>query len=192
MMKKRTAVNLKLAGLFIILSFAAKSQLLDSTLSVYANKYQQERTYLHYDKATYAPGETIWFKAYLMEGIFPAEGSKTLYVDWVDDKGGLLYHTSSPILQGGVTNGQFDVPENYSGSFIHVRAYTKWMLNFDTAFLYRKNIRIISRNSGIASSMPAVVPSLQFFPEGGDMVMGIKNKIAFKANDQWGRPVMWH
>ena len=189
MMKKRTALNFKLAGLFIILSFAAKSQLLDSTLSVYANKYQQERTYLHYDKATYAPGETIWFKAYLMEGIFPAEGSKTLYVDWVDDKGGLLYHTSSPILQGGVTNGQFDVPENYSGSFIHVRAYTKWMLNFDTAFLYRKNIRIISRNSGIASSMPAVVPSLQFFPEGGDMVMGIKNKIAFKANDQWGRPV---
>ena len=110
-MKQRIAPNLSLlVPLLIIFSFSAQAQVLDSTLAVYSTKYQQERTYLHYDKSTYAPGETIWFKAYLMEGIFPAEGSKTLYVDWVDDKGGLLYHTSSPIFEGGITNGQFDVP----------------------------------------------------------------------------------
>lgn len=189
-MKQRIAPNLSLlVPLLIIFSFSAQAQVLDSTLAVYSTKYQQERTYLHYDKSTYAPGETIWFKAYLMEGIFPAEGSKTLYVDWVDDKGGLLYHTSSPIFEGGITNGQFDVPGNYNGAFIHVRAYTKWMLNFDTAFLYRKNIRIISKNFNSTPALPAITPSLQFFPEGGDMVAGIKNKIAFKANDQWGRPV---
>ena len=190
-MKQRITQNIfRLAVLLSIFSFSsAKAQVLDSTLAIYSAKYQQERTYLHYDKAAYTPGETIWFKAYLMEGIFPADGSKTFYVDWVDDKGGLLYHTSSPILQGGVTNGQFDIPENYTGAFIHARAYTKWMLNFDTAFLYRKNIRIISKNSSTTSVLPAVIPSLQFFPEGGDLVTGIKNKIAFKATDQWGRPI---
>ncbi len=190
-MKKRISQNLlPLAGLHLIFSFTAvKAQVLDSTLAVYSAKYQQERTYLHYDKAAYTPGETIWFKAYLMEGIFPVEGSKTFYVDWVDDKGSLLYHTSSPIVTGGVTNGQFDIPENYAGNFIHVRAYTKWMLNFDTSFLYSKNIRIIPKNSAPSSVLPAVMPSLQFFPEGGDLVAGIKNKIAFKANDQWGRPI---
>src|SRR5215208_1549113 len=164
-MKKRTVLSLqRFAGLMIFFSFsAAKAQVLDSTLAVYSTKYQQERTYLHYDKAAYTPGETIWFKAYLMEGIFPADGSKTFYVDWVDEKGGLLYHTSSPITEGGVTNGQFDVPENYTGSFIHVRAYTKWMLNFDTAFLYKKNIRIFSKNPASKPVKSTIIPSLQFF-----------------------------
>jgi hypothetical protein len=188
-MKKQTALYSRLIILLTFFSFFAQAQVLDSTLAIYSSKYQQERTYLHYDKTAYVPGETIWFKAYLMDGIFPAEGSKTFYVDWVDDKGGLLHHTSSPIFEGGITHGQFDIPENYSGAFIHVRAYTKWMLNFDTAFLYSKNIRIISKNSTPATTLPVVTTILQFFPEGGDMIAGIKNKIAFKANDQWGRPV---
>jgi hypothetical protein len=164
------------------------AQVLDSTLATYGNSYQPERTYLHYDKSAYAPGETIWFKAYIMEGMSAAAESKTFYVDWVDDKGNLLYHTSSPIVSGGITHGQFDVPETYKGSFIHVRAYTKWMLNFDTSFLYRKNIRIIQKENA-PSILPAISASLQFFPEGGDMIDGIRNKIAFKAQDQWGRPV---
>ena len=50
--------------------FYAVAQNIDSTIAIYANEYGQERTYLHYDKSTYVPGETIWFKAYLMEGIF--------------------------------------------------------------------------------------------------------------------------
>ena len=138
-MKKRIA-SILFALLCLFLTFFASAQVLDSTLAVYGTKYQQERAYLHYDKAAYVPGETIWFKAYLMEGIYPAERSKTFYVDWVDEKGNLLYHTSAPIVDGGITNGQYDIPATYTGSFIHVRAYTKWMLNFDTAFLYQKNI----------------------------------------------------
>jgi hypothetical protein len=186
-MKKRTVSIVFILSCFLA-SFSLSAQVLDSTLAVYGTKYQQERTYLHYDKAAYVPGETIWFKAYIMEGLFAAEGSKTLYVDWVDEKGGLLYHTSSPIVDGGVTNGQFDVPATYKGHFIHVRAYTKWMLNFDTAFIYKKNIRVIQKG-GLPSALPTATASLQFFPEGGDMISGIRNKVAFKAQDQWGKPV---
>lgn len=186
-MKERIA-HILFALLYLSLSLFSGAQTLDSTFAVYSTKYQQERTYVHYDKTAYVPGETIWFKAYLMEGIYPAEGSKTFYMDWVDEKGNLLYHTSAPIINGGITNGQYDIPETYKGSFIHVRAYTKWMLNFDTNFIYRKNIRIIQKNNSPAVP-PTIVASLQFFPEGGDMVNGLKNKIAFKATDQWGRPV---
>ena len=120
------------------------AQNIDSVIERYANNYAQERTYLQYDKSTYVPGETVWFKAYLMEGMYPAErGSKTFYTDWTDDKGNVLSHLVSPV-QEATTNGQFDIPANYSGKFIHVKAYTKWMLNFDTAFLYEKDILILS------------------------------------------------
>jgi hypothetical protein len=170
---------------FICLYTAAQS--IDNTIARYADEFAQERAYIQYDKSTYIPGETIWFKAYLMEGLYPAEESKTFYIDWTDDKGNLLSHTVSP-LQWSTTNGQFDIPADYKGKYIHVKAYTRWMLNFDSAFVYEKDLIVLSRNTtSIAKNV--ITPELTFFPEGGDAIEGLNNKIAFKANDQWGKPV---
>ena len=174
--------------IFIQVSFSATAQNIDSTLSKYATQYGQERTYIQYDKSAYIPGETIWFKAYLMKGNLPAEESKTFYTDWTDDNGKLLLHSVSPLVDA-TSNSQFDIPADYTGKFIHVRAYTRWMLNFDSAFLYEKDIRIISKNNNVPAAKIPVTPMIQFFPEGGDVVAGVTNKIAFKANDQWGKPV---
>ena len=174
--------------LFIFSCAYAKAQNIDSTIAIYSNQYAQERTYLHYDKSAYAAGETIWFKVYMMQGIYPADESKTFYTDWTDDKGNLLSHNVSPIA-GATTNGQFDIPANYLGQYIHVKAYTRWMLNFDSAFLYNKDIRILNKNTSSFATKNTIVPVLEFFPEGGDVIAGVVNKIAFKANDQWGRPL---
>ncbi len=163
------------------------AQRIDSVLSIYANVFQPERAYLQFDKPAYSPGETIWFKAYLMQGIYPAGASKNFYVDWTDDDGNILYHTTTPIIEASA-RGQFEIPSNFSGTTIHVRAYTSWMLNFDSAFLYNKNIHIIQKSS-TQNNLPTIISSIQFFPEGGDAIEGLKNKIAFKANDQFGRPV---
>jgi hypothetical protein len=169
------------------LSVAGRAQNIDSTLAVYADQYPHERAYLHYDKAAYAPGETIWFKAYLMEDIFPADESKTFYIDWFDDHGVLLSHTVCPLVDAS-TYGQFDIPAAYKGNYIHVKAYTRWMLNFDSAFLYEKDIRVIAQNPAVAPKV-AIMPTLRFFPEGGDAVAGIPNRLAFMVTDQWGKPV---
>ncbi|MEP6628695.1 MAG: hypothetical protein ABJA32_11960, partial [Ginsengibacter sp.] len=173
---------------FLLFSFlGASAQNIDAAIARYANEFGQERMYLHLDKSSYAPGETVWFKAYLMKAIFPSEDSKTIYVDWTDDKGNLLLHGVSPV-QEAITFGQFDLPQNYQGKFIHVKAYTKWMLNFDSSFLYNKDIRILQNSKGPAAKIQ-IVPEIAFFPEGGDVITGVVNKIAFKANDQFGRPI---
>jgi len=183
---RRFSISL-LAVFFTFLHTAAQN--IDSTIARYATDFAQERMYLQYDKSTYVPGETVWFKAYLMEGIYPAEVSKTLYTDWTDDKGNLLAHLLSP-MQSATTNGQFEIPADYSGKYIHVKAYTKWMLNFDSTFLYEKDILVLSRNTlGTGAKYVIQPPTLTFFPEGGDAIEGVNNKIAFKVNDQWGRPI---
>jgi hypothetical protein len=178
--------------LFLALStfvfLCAKTQSLDSTLSKLSTNYQPEKVYLQYDKSSYYAGETIWFKAYLMDGLLPASESKNLYVDWIADNGTVLSHTVSPVIDGG-TNGQFEVPAEYNSNFIHVRAYTRWMLNFDTAFLYSKDIHILPKDPVTTKNTISIVPSIQFFPEGGDIAAGVNNRIAFKANDQYGRPI---
>jgi hypothetical protein len=175
-------------SVFFLSILFAGAQNIENNLQIYANNFTQERIYLHYDKSTYAPSETIWFKAYLMQTIFPVDGSKTVYIDWTDENGKLLLHSVSPI-QDGSAFGQFEIPGSYAGQYIHVKAYTKWMLNFDSAFLYNKDIRILSDSNSSPVSKNIIKPELAFFPEGGDVIAGVTNKIAFKANDQYGRPI---
>jgi hypothetical protein len=166
----------------------AQSPHLDSTLLKISKEYLPERAYLHYDKSSYLPGETIWYKAYIMQSLFPAHGSKTFYIDWVAENGELLAHNASPVIEG-LSNGQFEIPANYKGEVLHVRAYTKWMLNFDSALVYQKTIQVISKNPQLKKQvLPQAIPQLQFFPEGGELVAGVSNRLAFKANDQWGKP----
>ncbi|MET0635990.1 MAG: hypothetical protein ABWZ25_08165 [Chitinophagaceae bacterium] len=177
-----------LAGLFLLFSGNIFSQNIEANIAIYAEKFPQEKAYIHYDKSTYTPGETIWFKVYLMEGINAANASKNFYIDWTDEAGNLVYRTTSPLVNA-MSGGQFDIPSTYTGRFLHVKGYTKWMLNFDTAFIYRKDIRILGNTTSSNQFKNTVSPTLQFFPEGGDAVAGLVNKIAFKSNDQWGRPV---
>ena len=172
----------------LLSALASRAQLLDDILVEYSDRFAPEKAWLHLDKSSYTPGETVWFKAYVLEDIFPAVKSKTIYIDWIGSEGTVLMHTVSPVVDGN-TNGQFEIPETYKGDFIHVRAYTKWMLNFDTAFLYNRNIRVLQNKPVAASKKTAPAVSLQLFPEGGDLVAGVINRIAFKAQDQWGVPV---
>jgi len=89
------------------------------------------------------------------------------------------------------TAGSFDLPKVISSRHLHLRAYTTWMTNFDTAFYYERDIRIYDEKLDSAGTV-TVVPreaKMQFFPEGGDLVAGVENAVAFKANDQFGLPV---
>ncbi len=184
---KKPVFNYTVAAFVLMFSLNSNAQTIDSLLNNYTADYKQERLYLHYDKSSYTPGDTIWFKAYLMTELFPSEDSKTIYVDWLDEKGAVLEHTVAPVLEAS-SNGQFAVPEKYSGSTIYVKAYTRWMLNFDSSFLYNKQLSVLSKTPAPATQKNEPVVSVQFLPEGGDAVAGLKNKIAFKATDQWGQP----
>mgnify|MGYP003599346339 CR=1 FL=1 len=184
--------NIRIA-FFLLIGFLCAAQKISAQdivtkIENFAEKFRPERAYIHYDKHTYTPGETIWFKAYVMSELLPAYDSKTFYIDWLDDKGNILHHTLSPLVNA-VTNGQFELPATYKGRTLTVRAYTRWMLNFDTALIYNKTIPIIIKDPLSNPQKITIVPNLQFFAEGGDAIIGVSNKIAFKATDQWGRPI---
>ncbi len=180
-----------------------KAQRIDSTLSLYANEFEQEKIHIHFDKGIYNNGETIWFKAYLLAGFDPSVYSKIFYLDWYDEKGSLIKHTIYPIFESS-TRGQYDIPANYTGKFLRLKAYTKWMLNFDTGFIYSKDIRIdhpikgFSKNSSMGSdnqknnSTKTIQTSktrIHFFPEGGDLINNVESRIAFLIENEFGMGV---
>jgi len=163
------------------------AQKIDSVLNIYRDRFQQEKVHLHFDKSVYNKGETIWYKAYVMAGSDLSDYSKNFYVDWFDGSGKLLKHSMAPMFESSA-KGQFEIPANYDGQSLHVRAYTQWMLNFDSSFLFNKDI-LVWQEKSVKGAIISPLITLQFFPEGGDLLAQINTRVAFKAVNQFGKPV---
>ena len=187
-MKIKTVLPFLVA--FEFLFNAAFSQKIDSMMEVYAKVFPQEKAHLHFDKDVYRKGETIWYKVYLMLDGQQSYQSKNFFADWYDDNGKLLLHTVAPIYQSS-TRGQFEIPADYSGNSIHLKAYTKWMLNFDSSFVFERNIKIEQSVPPSSKSKNREKPAttIHFFPEGGDCIDGVESKMAFLVANQYGKPV---
>lgn len=192
-MKQVKLRHLLAVVLSVFLAGAVNAQVIDSALIKLDTEYPQEKIYVQFDKGAYTPGETIWLKAYIMVGSTITHISKNMYTELIDGSGKVLERRISPIALGGAA-AAFDLPASLKDSLIYVRAYTRWMLNFDSAFLYTKPIPILQPESKeTAAAKPAATNApqyfLEFFPEGGDLVQGIESRVAFKATDKRGLPI---
>ncbi|MEO7263494.1 MAG: hypothetical protein ABIW38_01215 [Ferruginibacter sp.] len=170
-----------------LLSFIAQAQSVENTINLYGQNYRQEKIHIHFDKEVYLPGETIWFKAYIFEEEQPSERSTNFYAALYDEQGKLVQQQLSPIFHS-VTDGHFEIPDSLQSKQLICRAYTSWMLNFDSTFLFTKSIKLINKNAKEADEKSVNTVSLQLLPEGGNIIEDTRNTIAFKANYPNGLP----
>jgi len=171
-----------------IFTFQSKAQVFDSLLNIYEEQFPHEKIHIHFDRTMYNTGETIFYKLYVLSGMEWTSVSKNVYVNWYDNNGYYIKQTAAPLFQSSA-KGSFEVPANYKGDFLRVKAYTRWMLNDDSVFLYEKNIPI---NDGVvfkSKLIPTIKTRVDIFPEGGSLVEGLLSKLAFKATNNYGTPV---
>ncbi|MGY3053938.1 hypothetical protein ACVWYG_002140 [Pedobacter sp. UYEF25] len=111
--------------------------------SKYLSSYPEEKIYLHFDKPYYAVADTVWFKAYVTENLnLLSKLSRILYVDVINQKDSLIQTLKLP-LADGMTEGSFPLDQvNYAQGNYHLRAYTKWMLNFENPAFFNKTFYV--------------------------------------------------
>jgi len=163
---------------------------LAAKLEKWLKNYPTEKLYLHTDKSAYIAGETIWYKAYLTLDNAPTYLSKIIYVEVVDDKGKVVDKQMRPLVNGS-THGDIAIDRNLPTGNYSVNAYSLWMLNFES-FIFRKNIRIYNADYKAKAGNGKVAQtdfSLQFFPEGGDLVEGLKTTVALYSVNNQGLPI---
>lgn len=113
-------------------------KLTDSVLA----KYKLEKVYLHLDKHYYAAGQTIWFKAYVIDGAGqPSVLSRVLYTELIDENNRITQNLRLP-LTSGLASGDFQLPDTLEEGNYRIRAYTRWMRNFGEEQYYDRLIRI--------------------------------------------------
>jgi hypothetical protein len=169
---------------------AVLGQPVRDSLQAYFQRYQtratQEKLFVHLDKNFYLAGETIWFKAYDVDGCSnkPLAISGIAYVEILDKD-------QKPILQekleltGGKGNGSIKLPSSVPSGHYLFRAYTSWMKNFNADFYFCQQLTILNTIRDVSSAGPAAQKAydIRFFPEGGNLVNGLPSVVAFKAVD---------
>ena len=174
--------------IFLLSAFHLAAQKIDSALNIISTRFQPEKVYIHYDKDYYVAGESIWFKAYLYSDGKPSGISNNFYVQLTDSKGNIVSSKKYPVF-GAVAKGNIDIPDSLPQGNYYIRALTPDMLNYEEAFIYKKNLFIFKP---VASAIKEIASlqnvSVKFFPESGHLVDGILTVVGFKATDQWGTP----
>lgn len=163
---------------------------LQAALTVYKNAVAQEKVFLHTDKTFYLASETVWFKAYVVKADShkPMDLSKVLYTELLDEKSKPVLQTMID-LQKGFGDGSFLLPSSLPSGMYTLRAYTAWMKNFDEAFYFQQPLQVVNttRRPDWNSLQKKKTHSIQFFPEGGNMVEGLPTKLGFQLVDQYGQ-----
>ena len=150
----------------------------------------QEKTYVQTDRDMYAAGETIWFKAYATLNEKPTILSKVIYTELVNAEGTLLDKKMLK-LKDGTCNGSMEIKNILPAGDYYLRCYTLWMLNFPS-FIFEKKIRIINNTKtekSVNRSTVTPAASVSFLPEGGNLIIGLNSRVAFKATDEKGNPL---
>ena len=174
--------------------------------------YPQEKVYLHFDNTGYFKGETIWFKAYVTRADKgkSTDISRVLYVELVTPNGEVVQKRTLQIDEAGQTHGELKLDSIYTTGFYEVRAYTRYMTNwghtgiFSRVFpvfkspkaegdysnptidriTYKKRLPNYRSGGGNEEKINA-----EFYPEGGNLVCGLKSRVAFTLTDKDGLPL---
>lgn len=102
-----------------------------------------EKLYLVTDKPHYSAGDDIYFSAYLLNpALFtPSVESAFLYVELISADGRLIYRLKV-LGEEGRFHNKMPLSTKLNAGRYTLRAYTKWMSNFDKDFLFSKVIEI--------------------------------------------------
>jgi TonB-dependent SusC/RagA subfamily outer membrane receptor len=158
-----------------------------------------EKIHIQLDKPYYTLGDTLWMKGYVVnENNELSNLSKVLYADLVDSRDSVKMQLKLQLVQG-LGWGAMNLSDSLlNGGNYHIRAYTNRMRGFGEEYFFDKPVHITNVRepfAGVKASAKLVfdksgnmVPviqkdsvSVQFFPEGGELVNGLPSKVAFKA-----------
>lgn len=162
---------------------------LASQLQHYTDSTIRTNIYISTSKGVYESGEDLWFKAYSLDAqqhtlYLP---DKTLYVQLVKEENDSIVWKEKYHINNGISSGHV-----YLDAALPAGNYSLIAYSAHASFHASRRIRIVKDIVAVAkSSSPIQQPGkIQFdlLPEGGYLVAGLMNNVAFKAVDDNGLP----
>ncbi len=178
--------------------FLMISGLYAQNIETWVKSYEKvpvEKIYLHTDRELYSTGDTIWLKTYVTDSrsgrLIP--GSENVYLQLTGENG-------EPVLElklmsiNGQAPGQIPIPDTLQQGNYILSAFTDYLMNFGNESFFYKTVTVLEPSGSLRGVMlrkpenPVArrIADVAFLPEGGELLEGISNLIAFKAIDESG------
>ena len=95
-------------------------------LDTQRNIFPQEKLHLHLDKSIYIPGDTIWFKAYLVDAAYhlPTSNSRYVYTELINQEDSIISRVMIRPDSLSILHGYLPVATNMISGDYNIRAYT--------------------------------------------------------------------
>lgn len=149
---------------------------------------KNEKVFVQLEKSVYISGEAIDYKAYIIKNnnLKQSSGSKVIYFEIINYNNTPVLSWRANVINGNVS-GTIGLPDTISGGIYTLRAFTNWMKNSPPLFYYSTNIIITKINEKNLTNKLIFNPNIpnaeiEFFPEGGNLIENIENKIGYKIN----------
>ncbi|MBR9913698.1 MAG: TonB-dependent receptor plug domain-containing protein, partial [Algicola sp.] len=143
-----------------------------------------EKIYTQTDRSFYFPGETIWFKSYVvLEDNSVSNISDIVNAQLISPKGAVI-KTLKLAMKDGYVYGNFHVNDDWLGGQYTLKVFTNWMRNFGDEHLFTKKLTI----QKIVN--PNLLLKLKFEKEG----YGINSEVFanFEVKDLKNQPLSNH
>ena len=195
----RTCKNLGvslLLSLFFLTASGQSQPHIARDLEVIRAALPQDHPYMLFSKGIYETGEDMWFKAWLLDRslLTLSNRSRTLFLRIYDSTDSLVWNEKYPI-SGGRAEGHVFIGEKWNTGEYRVEGYTQSSFYADsTEAVFPQKIWVVDRidkqePQDTRTGLQKDNIRLGLYPEGGYLVQGIKNYVAFKATDNQGVPV---
>lgn len=158
----------------------------------------RDQLFVHLDRNSYKPGDTIFFQAYVRDkftGNFDSK-SASLYALLTNEKRTVV-DSSRHKIGFSTASGWIPIPVNAELGKYHFAAFTSQMQNGDPVEAFQQDFYVKGMNSKSLSisregNQPSIDPyvELKFLPEGGTFVEGVRQRIGFNATNRAGEPVV--
>ena len=155
----------------------------------------QERVLLHIDHTTIDKNRPLFFKGYVLTGPnrVRATLSKVLKVDLLQKRDSAVVATQYHKIKNGMTEGSVALPDKLVPGRYILRAYTRWMENYGPDTYFTQELSIPSGKEGSGRDIGQNEPTfnlldhqVRFYPEGGQLVAGLENRLLIKAVNNEG------
>lgn len=162
---------------------------------IYHEQIPTEKVYIHTSREVLTLGDTLYLSTYVLNGMDhkPTALSGMLHVYLISPEDKIIHSLRLKIDSLGRSHGAFTLSDSLNAGIYTLRGYTNYQLNYDEDYLFSKDIKLLPRLEfqNVTEENTDRIPqvTLKFFPEGGELIAGNTNFIAFKAVDQHGQPI---
>jgi hypothetical protein len=187
-----TGLILLLLKISVVYGQAFESDTLLNRFNSFRKNHLQEKIFVHTDKDNYLTGEILWYKIYDVDASFhkPVGLSAVAYLELTDNNNKRVLIEKSG-LKNGFGDGAIFLSQNIASGNYKLRVYTSWMKNSAPEFYFEKKITVINSQHPFDQTAGLIEhkPSIQVFPEGGNLITGLPGKVAVKVIDATGSGV---